>query len=94
MIRRLRPNPDFGAYLDSGAPEFGYSTLWLVNTPEIGGTTCGFMILACCPQAWEHMGVMEGAVKILDVRGLGPGNKCLGGLTKPNLDVRYLIEVN
>jgi hypothetical protein len=38
----LRPNPDFGAYPDSGAPEFGFSTLWLVNTPEIGETTCGF----------------------------------------------------
>jgi hypothetical protein len=38
----MRVNPDFGAYRDSGAPEFGFSTLWLVNTPEIGDTTFGF----------------------------------------------------
>jgi hypothetical protein len=34
--KSLRPNPDFGAYRDSGAPEFGFSSLWLVNTTEIG----------------------------------------------------------
>jgi hypothetical protein len=39
----LRPNPDFGAYPDSGAKElFGFSTLWLVKTPQMGDTTCGF----------------------------------------------------
>jgi hypothetical protein len=38
----LRLNLDFGAYLDSGAPEFGFTTLWLVNTLEIDDTTCGF----------------------------------------------------
>jgi hypothetical protein len=53
----------------SGVPEFGFSTLRLVNTPEIGDTKYGFMIPACCPQTWEHMGVMAGAVKMLDVGG-------------------------
>jgi hypothetical protein len=38
----LRPNPDFWAYRDLGAPGFGFSTLWLVNTLEIGDATCGF----------------------------------------------------
>jgi hypothetical protein len=32
------------------------------------------MILACCPQTWEHMGLMGAAVKILDVGGIGAGN--------------------
>ena len=39
----LRVNHDFRAYLDSGAPEFGFSTPWLVKTPEIGDTTRGFL---------------------------------------------------
>jgi hypothetical protein len=30
----LWAKPDFGAYQDSGAPELGFLTLWLVNTPE------------------------------------------------------------
>jgi hypothetical protein len=32
----------FGAYPVSGAPEFGFSALGLVNTPKIGDTTCVF----------------------------------------------------
>jgi hypothetical protein len=38
----LRPNPDFGVCPDSGAPEFGFATLWLVKNLEMGDTTCGF----------------------------------------------------
>jgi hypothetical protein len=41
-ILGLAFSPDLGAYPDSGAQEFGFSTLWLVNTPEIGDTTCAF----------------------------------------------------
>jgi hypothetical protein len=78
----LRVNPDFGAYHDSGAPEFGFSTLWLVNTPEIGDTTCGFFIPAWCPQTWEHVAVMACAVKMLDVGGIGAGNPPLEMLKK------------
>jgi hypothetical protein len=40
----LAAQPDFGVYPYSGAPEFGFSTLWLVNTPEMVGTTCVFYI--------------------------------------------------
>jgi hypothetical protein len=36
------PSPDFWAYLDFGASEFGLSTLWLVSTSEIGDTIFGF----------------------------------------------------
>jgi hypothetical protein len=38
-------NPDFGVYPDSKSG-FGFSTLWLVNTPEMGDTTCGFYDLS------------------------------------------------
>jgi hypothetical protein len=38
------------------------------------------MIPACCPQTWEHEGVVAGAVKMLDVGGIGAGNPQLGRL--------------
>ena len=77
----MRLNPDFGAYPDSGAPECGFSTLWLVNTPEIGDTTCGFYDPNML-SAWEHVGVMACAVKMLDVGGIGAQKPQLGRLKK------------
>jgi hypothetical protein len=41
------------------------------------------MIPACCPQTWEHVGVVACAVKMLDVGGSGAGNPQLGRLTLP-----------
>jgi hypothetical protein len=41
------------------------------------------MIPACCPQAWDHVGVMVGAVKMFDAGGIGAGNPQLGRLKKP-----------
>jgi hypothetical protein len=32
-----------------------------------------FMVPACCPQIWEHVGVVADAVKMLDVGGIGAG---------------------
>jgi hypothetical protein len=40
------------------------------------------MISACCPQTWEHVGVMVFAVKMLDVGGIGVGNRQLVRLEK------------
>jgi hypothetical protein len=58
----------------------------------------GFVIPACCPQTWEHVAVMAGAViKMLDVAtfvGLGPENHNFGGFKAPNFAVRCLIEAN
>jgi hypothetical protein len=63
--------PRIGVYPDSGAQEFGFATLWLVKNPEMGGKKHAvFMIPACCPQTWEHVGVMACAVNMLDVGGL------------------------
>jgi hypothetical protein len=77
--------------------EFGFSTLWLVNIPQIGGTTCCFHDPACCPQTWERARVMERAVKMLDVGGNGAGspeNHILSSLKKLSFAVRCLIEGN
>jgi hypothetical protein len=41
-----------------------------------------FMIPACCPQAWEHVGVMACAVKMLDVGGIWAKKAQLGRLLK------------
>jgi hypothetical protein len=72
--------PDFWAYRDADAPEFGFSTLWLVNTPEISDTTCGFndpsMLSA-------KTGVLARAVKMLDVGGIGAGKPQPGRLKTP-----------
>jgi hypothetical protein len=77
------PPPISGCtYHDSGAPEFGFSKLWLVNTPESGDTTCGFYDPNML-SAWEHVGVMACAVKMLDVGGIGTGNPQLWRLKKP-----------
>jgi hypothetical protein len=35
------------------------------------------MIPACCPQTWEHVGLMAYAVKMLDVGGMGAGKSQL-----------------
>jgi hypothetical protein len=40
------------------------------------------MIPACCPDTWEHVGVMACAVNMLDVGGLGAGKPQLGKLKK------------
>jgi hypothetical protein len=40
------------------------------------------MISACCPQTWEHVGVIACAVKMLDVGGIGAGNSQLVRLKK------------
>jgi hypothetical protein len=40
------------------------------------------MIPSCCPQTWEHVGVMACAVKILDVGGIRAGIPKLGRLKK------------
>jgi hypothetical protein len=61
----------FSKTLPIRAWEFGLSTLWLVNTPEIGNTTCGKHDIR---ETWEHVGVMACAVKILYVDGIGAGN--------------------
>jgi hypothetical protein len=42
-----------------------------------------FAIPTCCPQTWEHVGVMGGAVKMLDVGGIVDGNPQLGRLRNP-----------
>jgi hypothetical protein len=78
----LRVNPDFWAYHDSGAPEFGFSTLKLVNAPEIGDTTCTFYDPSMLSAKWEHVGVIACAVKTLDVGGIGAGNPHVGRLKK------------
>jgi hypothetical protein len=41
------------------------------------------MIPTCCPQAWDHVGVMVGAVKMFDAGGIGAGNPQLGRLKNP-----------
>jgi hypothetical protein len=53
---------DFGAYPDSGAsvldfPQLGWRILRKSATQH-----AVFMVPACCPQIWEHMGVMAGDV--------------------------------
>jgi hypothetical protein len=54
---------------------------WLVNTPEIGATRHAFfMIPTCRLQAWEYVGVMAGAVKMIDIGGIGAGKLYLGSL--------------
>jgi hypothetical protein len=77
--------PRLRVYPYSVAPEFGFSTLWLVKTPEMGENSTQhavFMIPACCPQTWEHVGVMACAVKMLDMGGIGAGQPQLGRLKK------------
>jgi hypothetical protein len=71
-----------GAYFDSNAPEFGFSTLWLVNTPKLATQHAVFMIQTCRPQTWEQVGVMASGVKMLDVGGIGAGKLQLGSLKK------------
>jgi hypothetical protein len=53
-----------------------------MNSPEMGDTTCGLQIPACCPQTWEHVGVMVCTVKMLDEVGIGAGKPQLGRLKK------------
>jgi hypothetical protein len=41
------------------------------------------MISTCCPQTWdEHVGVMAGAVKMLNVGGIDTGKSRLGRIRK------------
>jgi hypothetical protein len=90
LLSGLRSNSDFCAYLDSGALEFGFFTLWLVNPPEIGDTMCGFFFSACCLQTFQHVGVMVDAVK-MTWEGLRTESHNLGGLKPPNFAVRCPI---
>jgi hypothetical protein len=55
------------------------------------------MIPACCPEKWEHVGVIACAVSMLDVGGigpLGPETHSLGGFKKPIFAVRCPIRAN
>jgi hypothetical protein len=36
------------------------------------------MISACCPQTWKHVDMMAGAVKMLDVGGIGAEKSQVG----------------
>jgi hypothetical protein len=40
------------------------------------------MIPACCLQAWEYVGVVADAVKMLDVGGIGAGKAHVGRLNE------------
>jgi hypothetical protein len=51
------------------------------------------MIPSCCPQTWEHVGVMACALKMLDVGGIGTGNPPPGRLKK-SFAVRCPIRAN
>jgi hypothetical protein len=46
----------FWGIANLGAPEFGFSTIWLVNTPEIGETTCDFYYPNMLSQIWKGDG--------------------------------------
>jgi hypothetical protein len=52
------------------------------------------MIPAYCPQTWEHVVVMAGAVKMLECVGFGAENHNLGDLKAPYLLQRGPIEHN
>jgi hypothetical protein len=49
------------------------------------------MISACCPQTWEHVGVMACAVKMLGVSGIGAGNPLLGRLNIKSRTVSFSL---
>jgi hypothetical protein len=80
MVRAPR-NLDF--------PHFGWGILL-----KSAAQHAVFMIPTCCPQTWEHMGVMACAVKMLDVCGIGAGKPQIGMLKMPNFAVRCPIEAN
>jgi hypothetical protein len=39
-------------------------------------------MIPACPRTWEHVGVIEGVVKLLEVGGNGAGKPQLGRLEK------------
>jgi hypothetical protein len=96
-IRRIRvcnPAPNFGhtalliwAPRNLDFPHFGWCIL-----PKSASQHAVVMIAKCCPQTWEHVGVMAGAVYMLDVGGNGAGKPQLGRLKNPNFVVQCPIE--
>jgi hypothetical protein len=63
-----------------------------MNTREIGDTTYGFCHLNILSVNTKLVGVMAGAVEMLDVVGIGAGNPQLGRLKNP-LTSRYGIRL-
>jgi hypothetical protein len=54
-----------------------------MNTPEIDDTTYGFCHLNIVSVNMKRVGVMAGAIEMLDVGGIGAGKPQLGRLKNP-----------